>query len=106
MKIKIVKHFSQYTQYYRIYWRESMIGEITVSRNTTIDGTGWKPAEINWPGCGDQSELSTMIFMLALQIAIYLCRTLNGTTTLYLAELNKICQCEMVDPAGNPVAIE
>lgn len=75
--LKITRYFTQYSKTYRINMREDGLGEITISRHTTVDGSSWKPATVNWAGCGDQARHLTERFSSALTVAAYLCGTLN-----------------------------
>lgn len=75
--LKITRYFTKYSKTYRINLREQGLGEITISRHTTVDGTEWKPATVNWAGCGDQPRHLTEQFVFALNTATYLCGTLN-----------------------------
>jgi hypothetical protein len=75
--LKITRYFTQYSKTYSINLREHGLGEITISRHTNVDGTEWKPATVNWAGCGDQARHLTERFINALNIAAYLCGTLN-----------------------------
>lgn len=73
--LKITRYFTQYSKTYRINMREDGLGEITISRHRSLDG--WKPATVNWAGCGDQTHHLTERFFSALEVAAYLCSTLN-----------------------------
>lgn len=101
--IRVVKHFTEYSETFRVYWQAGNTGEITVSRHMGVMGEAWQAGYVNWPGCGDKTAVEAMTFVLAMQVAVYLCDCLNGNSILAITELNRICQCEMVDTTGKPV---
>jgi len=103
MQIRIVKHFGPYAETFRINLQPCSLGEITVSRHTNVEGTEWKSPNINWPGCGDKTREQTAIFLLALQIAVFLAGVLAGTHKMDLAKLNAICECQMTDTNGKVI---